>query len=103
MTQAVQARGAGRSEGEWRGLLSRHAASGLSVEAFCRREGISKASFYRWRSLLDGWGKQDVPAGRRSTGGFIDAGSLGSVPAGAPKLDLKLDLGGGLVLHLVRG
>jgi hypothetical protein len=41
-----------RSEGEWGALLSRFARSGLSVEAFCQREAIGVASFYRWRGLL---------------------------------------------------
>jgi hypothetical protein len=41
-----------RSEGEWGALLSGFARSGLSVEAFCQREAISVASFYRWRGLL---------------------------------------------------
>ncbi len=32
---------------------------------------------------------------------FVDLGVLGS--GGGARLELKLDLGGGLVLHLVRG
>ncbi len=41
-----------RSQSEWRSLLARFSCSGMGVEAFCRREAISAASFYRWRSLL---------------------------------------------------
>lgn len=36
----------------WRGKLRDHAGSGLPVSAFCRREGFSPNSFYRWRRLL---------------------------------------------------
>jgi len=36
-------------EAAWRELLARFAASGLSAAAFCRREAISAASFYRKR------------------------------------------------------
>ncbi|MHB1271938.1 MAG: IS66 family insertion sequence element accessory protein TnpA [Rhodanobacter sp.] len=41
-----------RSSEGWRALLTRFASSGLTVTAFCQREVVSPASFYRWRSLL---------------------------------------------------
>ena len=41
-------------ESYWRGLIAAQGASGLSVSAFCRREGISPSSFYRWRRILAG-------------------------------------------------
>ncbi len=36
----------------WRRRVRRFQRSGLTVARFCRQEGISKASFYRWRNLL---------------------------------------------------
>lgn len=36
----------------WRLVLNEHAASGLSVRAFCKREAVSEASFYFWRREL---------------------------------------------------
>lgn len=42
---------AGRLE-FWRDLLRRQAASGMTVLAFCKREGVSTASFYHWRRRL---------------------------------------------------
>ena len=36
----------------WRLRLRRQPASGLSISAFCRREGVSSASFYAWRRRL---------------------------------------------------
>jgi hypothetical protein len=94
-----------RSSEEWQGLLSRFAASGLSVAAFCRRESVSTASFQRWRKLLD------ADAGRErasdTLAGFVDLGPLAAHaaagPASAGRLEVKLELGGGVVLHLVRG
>jgi putative transposase len=93
-----------RDRGQWQALIGRQAGSGLSVADFCRRESISTASFYRWRRLLDGGLEQQVP--RAPTPGFVELGLLRPVsdvaePAG--RLELTLDLGGGLVLHLVRG
>lgn len=92
-----------RSESEWRALLSRFERGDVGVEAFCRREGISAASFYRRRRGMLG---DDM--GRASGGGkdrpaaFVDLGPLSAAPAGRLQLDLRLDLGEGLVLHLVR-
>lgn len=34
---------------EWRERLKRQAESGLTVEAFCREEGVSTSMFYRWQ------------------------------------------------------
>jgi len=39
-------------EHTWRLRLRRQAASGLSISAFCAREGFSSASFYAWRRRL---------------------------------------------------
>lgn len=36
----------------WRLVLDEQAASGLSVRAFCRQEGISEPSYYAWRREL---------------------------------------------------
>jgi two-component system, chemotaxis family, sensor kinase CheA len=38
-----------KNERFWRETFARQAASGLSVRAFCGREGVSRTSFYRWR------------------------------------------------------
>jgi hypothetical protein len=41
-----------RSGAEWREVLDRQNASGLSAEEFCEREGIRLGSFARWRHKL---------------------------------------------------
>ena len=38
----------------WRQRLNRFRSSSLSVARFCRREGISTASFYHWQRNLAG-------------------------------------------------
>lgn len=88
----------------WRGVLARFEGSGLTAVAFCAREGVSSKSFYRWRSRLDG--AADRPPARNkasvtnTAAGFID---LGALRGGSSRLELRLDLGGGVLLHLVRG
>ena len=36
----------------WRQRIQRQSASGLSIAAFCRREGLSARLFYAWRGRL---------------------------------------------------
>ena len=91
-----------RSEQEWGQLLSRSGASGLGVEAFCRREAISAASFYRWRGLLGDQASRGDGGNHDTAPAFVDLGTLKSEPSARPRIDLKLDLGDGLILHLVR-
>ena len=88
-------RGQRRSEAQWRVLIERYASSGLGVQAFCRAESISAASFYRWRQR-----SFDAPGGREpSAPRFFDLGALG----GGERWELKLDLGGGRMLRLRGG
>lgn len=90
--------------GEQRAVLTRFAASGLRVGAFCRREGISAGSLYRWQARH---GKPTIehsevtPPDRAPA--FVDLGALGTVSPIGQRLEVKLDLGEGLVLQLVRG
>ena len=37
----------------WRLVIESQAASGLSVNRFCEKEGISPSSFYQWRKKLE--------------------------------------------------
>lgn len=39
-------------EHTWRQRLQRQAASGLSIPAFCAREGVSCSSFHAWKRRL---------------------------------------------------
>jgi transposase-like protein len=100
MAESKKGTGTRRSRQEWRSLLARFDDSGLGVDAFCRREGISAASLYRWRALLGAAGDEGKAEVVSKAATFVDLGALSS--AGAARIELKLDLGDGLVLHLVR-
>lgn len=99
-TQARRRRGAG----EWQTLLARFAGSGQDLDTFCQAEGVSPASFYRWRRLLG-----DTIATEPASPSFLDLGPLRPTRSGATDskpshpLELTLDLGDGLVVHLRRG
>jgi hypothetical protein len=90
-----------RNEAQWRSLLSRFSDSRLSVSAFCQREAVSTASFYRWRGLIERpGGGEGLAVG--SEPAFVDLGTLSGESGRGVPVELRLDLGGGLRLHLVR-
>ena len=37
----------------WRLALREHQQSGLTIRAFCQREGLSEPAFYAWRKKID--------------------------------------------------
>lgn len=102
MASNTSRNGTQRSAGEWQAILARFSGSGLSVAAFCRSEAISEASFYRWRSLLASVRQPALPQTTPPAPAFVDLGAVAASPT-AGRLEIRLDLGAGLVLHLVRG
>lgn len=95
-------------ETKWRELLSRFDAGGETIEEFCKREGVAKSSFQRWRLRTAAGAAQPVSRSAPRTpqptqAGFLDLGAL-SLPSGsAGRLELRLDLGGGVTLCVTRG
>ncbi len=81
------------SEQAWRAMLEEQGRSGMSIEAFCAREGVSRSSFGRWRSLIaartnsaaneiGAVGESSIFDARGSE--FVDAGVLGAAAASEP-------------------
>lgn len=91
-----------RSVEGWRELVARQARSGLSVQAFCRQEHLNTWTFYGWRSRLrKRTAAAEAPAtDREPAAGFID---LGALSGSSSRCEIRLDLGGGVVLHVARG
>ena len=103
-------------EQSWRGVLERFDGAAMTVQEFCLREGLTRSSFMRWRARLRSSSKRvPAPAGVKSVAksaaqapkpSFLDLGLLGAVacvPAAQHTgLDLRIELGGGISLHLVR-
>jgi len=94
-----------RSAQAWREMVAGCGQSGLTEEAFCEREGLGAKLFHRWRTkrgIAAAWVVVDKPArvAPSSTPGFVD---LGSLKDGGSRLEMRLDFGGGVLLHVVRG
>jgi hypothetical protein len=104
MDQMVRQR---RNESAWREIVVRQEQSGLRVQEFCEREGLKAASLYGWRVRLrrQAPGKNASVQISKSTRAekaseeFIDLGAIG-VSRG--RFEVRLDLGGGVLLQLVR-
>lgn len=95
-----------RSVENWRELVARQARSGLSVQAFCRQERLNTWTFYGWRSRLRKRAAvAETAAVSEATdtepaAGFID---LGALSRSSSRCEIRVDLGGGVVLQVVRG
>lgn len=89
----------------WRGLFSRQSSSGLSVTEFCRRERINASLFRRWLTRLHGCGGGQPVVTRAAPTGevavpFID---LGDLRTGGSRFEVRLELGAGVILSILRG
>jgi putative transposase len=97
----------------WQELFQRHADSGEPIGTFCRREGVSTHSYRRWKLRLGEpismATSKPVPAAKptkvraEAMAPCVDLGALGTAPPAAGRIELRLDLGGGVTLHVVRG
>jgi hypothetical protein len=101
---------------QWVERLSRFERDGRTVAAFCAAEGVSAWSFYTWRKkLAPVGGERPKTAGvttmkAAGAGGFIDVG-VARMAAPGPRMpqalsaagvELQIDLGGGVLLRVVR-
>lgn len=94
-----------RGEQAWSELVARQAESGVSVQEFCRGEGLSAWSLYEWRSRLRARSEGKAATESKAASGgspaqFID---LGALEPARSRCEIRLELGGGVVLSLVRG
>ena len=96
----------------WGEVFRRFDGSGESVTGFCKREGLHTSSFRRWRQRLAGMAATPItPQAREpreatrqaAAASFIEMGAMGTASAPTGRLEVRLELGGGLVLQLVRG
>jgi transposase-like protein len=105
-------------EAFWRLALSEHSGSGLSVRGFCRREGLSEASFYAWRRDLerrDAKPTAELPTGTASearsgvASPFVEvtmageASGRGKIEAAQERSPLEVVLPAGLVVRVREG
>ena len=95
-------------EAAWREVICRFSVSSLRLESFCRQEGVCVSSYRRWHDGQSGHEKApctkagSAPVQHQSSG-FIDLGELGAGGGVRTPMELRLDLGGRVSLHPMRG
>jgi hypothetical protein len=96
----------------WSEVFARFDGSGESVTGFCKREGLHTSSFRRWQRRLAGKAATaDTTQARKpreathqaSAPSFIEVGAMDAASKSVGRLEVRLELGDGLVLQLVRG
>ena len=109
MTSTPSRRRSHRNGTEWQAIFTRVVDSGLSIPVFCKREALCVNSFRRWHARLVGTAIVKRPAAQTSVPAFVDLGPLvtptasAAVSADEGRFELRLNLGAGIVLTLVRG
>ena len=80
----------------WREALGRQEGSGLSVRAFCLREGLAETALYSWRRVLR---ERDGEGGRP---GFVPVAVVAGEGGGddADSLPIVIELRGGRLMRL---
>ena len=85
-----------RSQGRatWQSLLARQRTSGLTIAAFCRKEGVSEGTFYQWQSRLRAkpGSRRPRPKGLRRSNGGVSASSFVEVTSAAPSSTATLEV-----------
>ena len=89
---------------KWRELIARQRAGGLSVAAFCRREGIGASSFFSWKRRLSDADAVPAFVEAKISPARREAGWTGSPQAGLPQAPtIEIRLRGGRRLRVRRG
>lgn len=89
---------------QWRERLARYDAGGISIVDFCKRESVTEGAFYRRRAQLRR--QATAPASFIDLGAAPCAAVRSAVPHAAvesvAQVEIRLDLGNGVMLHIVR-
>jgi transposase-like protein len=86
---------------KWGEIDHRQRTSGLSVAAFCRREGISAASLYVWRRRLGGSGAASGFVEAKIVGSRSESGAIVISLRGARRLMVRAGFDHGLLAEVV--
>ena len=86
----------------WRQTLARQRASGLSIRAFCEREGLSEASYYQWRRELVRRDRFPRPARQRQRA-FVPVRIIPDADRRHARGLIEIVLGGGRRIRVSEG
>ncbi len=81
---------------KWRDLIERQQASGFSVAAFCRDNGVAASSFFAWKRKL-------AAAPAASSPAFVEATVAGTPPVARSARRIEVCLRHGRRVRVGRG
>ena len=87
---------------DWQERLKNYRASDLDIELFCLQEGVSKSTFYRWKSRLQG----GVPASmleEQAARERAESGEAAFVPISLKASPVEIELPNGGIVRLPLG
>ena len=97
-----------RSRDEWRTLMHQFESQDITIKAFCQQHKIAQSTFYKWQSRFrkDGVVSQPryddapQPVAQTKSTDFLNLGAMDL--SQSSNLELRLDLGDGVLLTLSR-
>ena len=87
---------------DWQQRLESFQASGLSIDVFCLREGVSRSTFFRWREQL----KDGIPKSmldEKAARDRAESGQAAFVPISLKASPVEIELPNGGVVRLPLG
>ena len=87
---------------DWQERLESYRASGLSVDLFCLREGVSRSTFYRWVRLLNSGLPESMKAEKEARA-RAESGQAAFVPITLKASPVEIELPNGATVRLPLG
>ncbi len=84
---------------DWQERLESFKASGLGVDVFCLREGVSRSTFYRWVRLLEN-GIPEPMVAEQEARNRAESGEAAFVPITLKASPVEIELPNGGVVRL---
>ncbi len=87
---------------DWQERLENYQASGLEVEVFCLREGVSRTTFYKWAGRL----KDGIPESmlaEKAARERAESGEAAFVPISLKASPVEIELPNGGIVRLPLG
>ena len=86
----------------WPAMVSEFTSSGMSAEAFSQQQGVSLASLKYWQERLRGTAAPKTMVVRARQPPLAEFVDLGALRGSTRRVELRLELGDGVLLTLSR-
>jgi hypothetical protein len=88
---------------DWQERLGSFEASGLDIDVFCLKEGVSRSTFYRWKERLEEGIPEAMVAEKESRDRAESAEGIAFVPISLKASPVEIELPNGGIVRLPLG